>query len=254
MFYAIYIVFIIIRSPNRLSILPGLQESWKQEAELLSGQVPSTLKAKLASYMRWRFDQWGVRSQKLYLFLTELPCFSIKGLQWWTVSPKPQRSRSKSSHYQLCHFVWVCSCLAQSMAGFLALVFALSHTHSHVQMNAHTNVTDCDSQCLKKKKKCSLTSFLPVISLTFSRVFVWRHKRERGTDWRSRVFNKSLWVMTSADTITYHLISQLLNKNVKLFSFHTLKSFRVSYISIEYYCILDYWPDKTSSWTLGSLW
>lgn len=27
--------------------------------------------------------------------------------------------------------------------------------------------------------------------------------------------------MTSADTITYHLISQLLNKNVKLFSFHT---------------------------------
>lgn len=106
----------------------------------------------------------------------------------------------------------------------------------------------------KEKKKCSLTSFLPIISLTFSRVFVWRHKRERGTDWRSRVFNKSLWVMTSADTITYHLISQLLNKNVKLFSFHTLKSFRVSYISIEYYCILDYWPDKMSSWTLGSLW
>lgn len=47
------------------------------------------------------------------------------------------------------------------MAGFLALVFALSHTHSHaVQMNAHTNVTDCDSQCLKRKKKKKVLSHL----------------------------------------------------------------------------------------------
>lgn len=106
---------------------------------------------------------------------------------------------------------------------------SLSHTCSHaVQMNAHTNVTDCETVThiqqrffkKKRKKKSALSPLFFPSKVWHSPVFVWLHQWEWGTDWRRRVFNLCEQWLVLVQSFN-RLISQLSHENAKHFSFQT---------------------------------